>query len=86
MISVPPHTHSDSSPLAVIGFVTQVWMWFDGRVWEVDVASVLVQEEVINNPDYVWIKLQQNPDDTPAPAVTVQFHHYKLFPSILTFL
>lgn len=46
-----PHTHSDSSPLAVIGFVTQVWMWFDGRVWEVDVASVLVQEEVINNPD-----------------------------------
>lgn len=34
-----------------MGFVTQVWMWFDGRVWEVDVASVLVQEEVINNPD-----------------------------------
>lgn len=51
MISVPHHTHSDSSPLAVMGFVTQVWMWFDGRVWEVDVASVLVQEEVINNPD-----------------------------------
>jgi len=51
MISVPPHTHSDLSPLVVMGFVTQVWMWFDGRVWKVDVASVLVQEEVINNPD-----------------------------------
>lgn len=29
---IPPHTQGDSSPLVVMGFVTQVWMWFDGRI------------------------------------------------------